>query len=125
MKFISAKAHTIIGLAVGIALLVAPYIFMFSDDSSASMVAMIVGAFIIVNEFITTSPASLLKLVPVRVHIIIDILTGLVLAASPWLLGFYDTPVNHWLPHLIVGALVVGYALMTVVPADDTPAVET
>jgi hypothetical protein len=87
---------------------------MFSDVGGAAVtVPLVIGAFIILNELITTSPASPLKLVPMKVHIVIDVLTGLVLALSPWLFGFADEVMNAWLPHLVVGILVVGYALVT------------
>lgn len=114
MKVLSPKIHTIIGLVVGVALLAAPWLFMFNDVGGAAVtVPLVIGAFIIVNELITTSSASPLKLVPMRIHIMLDVVTGLVLAASPWLFGFADEKINAWLPHLIVGLAVVGYALIT------------
>lgn len=114
MKFISSKAHTVIGLIVGVLLLLAPSIFNFTDNGAATATAIVIGLFIILNEIITTSPYSPLKLVPMKVHIVIDVLTGLVLALSPWLFGFMDSSsANQWVPHLIVGILTVGYALMT------------
>lgn len=114
MKLLSSKTHTIIGLAVGAALLVAPWLFMFAEVGGAAVtVPLVIGVFIILNELITTSPASPLKLVPMKVHIMLDVLTGLVLAASPWLFGFADEPANAWVPHLVVGLMVVGYALVT------------
>ena len=119
MKFLTTKAHTIIGLLVGFVLLLAPAIFNMQDDAAAAVPRWI-GIFIIVNELITTSPFSLIKLVPMRVHLFVDYLTGILLAASPWLFGFADRPANEWVPHLIVGILVVGYALVTNPQADDT-----
>lgn len=124
MKILSPKIHTIIGLAVGAALLVAPWLFMFSDVGGAAVtVPLVIGAFIILNELITTSSASPIKLVPMKIHLIIDMLTGLVLAASPWLFGFADEPLNAWLPHVIVGILVIGYALITNPNSDEKAAV--
>lgn len=111
---ISSRVHTIIGLIVGVLLLLAPTLFGFSDNTAASMVPYIVGLFIIVNELITTSPLALVKLVPMKVHVMLDVLTGLVLLASPWLFGFMDDAApNQWLPHVVVGVMVVGYALLT------------
>lgn len=120
MGFISTKTHTVIGIIVGVLLLFAPSLFRFSDNGPATLVAMIVGAFIIINEIITTSPYSPIKLVPMKAHIVVDVITGLFLAVSPWLFGFMDASAKHqWVPHLIVGILVMGYALLTDT-ADDT-----
>lgn len=121
MRFLSSKVHTIIGLVVGIALLLAPEIFGFSDNTAASVVARAVGIFVIISELITTSQISPLKLVPMRVHLMLDYLTGIFLALSPWLFGFSGSSTNEWVPHLIVGILIVGYALMTNPETNDTP----
>lgn len=106
--------HTIIGLIVGAALIVAPQLFGFADVGGAAvMVPVWIGIIILLSEVTTTSPLSLIKLVPMRIHIMMDVVLGLVLLVSPWLFGFSDLDVNAWLPHVIVGVLVVGYALMT------------
>jgi hypothetical protein len=117
MKVISSRTHTYIGLVVGVLLIVAPWIFGFGDEGAPKWVAIAVGAFIIVNELITTSPASPMKVVPMRTHLALDVVTGLFLAASPWLFQFADLDANAWVPHLVVGILIIGYALMTD-PAD-------
>lgn len=114
MKFLSTRTHTIIGLIVGVALLAAPWLFAFADQGGAAVaVPLIVGVFIILSELTTTSVISPLKLVPMKVHIAMDVITGLFLAASPWLFQFSNLEINAWLPHLVVGILVVGYALVT------------
>lgn len=83
------------GLVVGAALLVAPWLFGFADEGGAAVtVPLAVGVFIILSELTTTSELSLLKVVPMKVHIIMDILTGLFLTASPWLFGFSDLKAN-------------------------------
>ena len=119
MRFISTKAHTIIGLVVRVLLVFASVLFGFTDNGAASAVSMFVGLFIILNELITTSPFGLVKLVPMKVHIVLDVVTGLFLAVSPWLFQFMDTAHNsQWVPHVVVGIMVMGYALLTST-ADD------
>ena len=114
MQFLSTKTHTIIGLVVGAALIVAPWLFGFADKGGAAvMVPIFVGIFILLSELTTTSPLSAVKLVPMRVHIMMDVLTGLFLLVSPWLFGFNDLEANAWLPHVVVGVMIVGYALVT------------
>lgn len=112
MRFLSSKVHTIIGVIVGIVLLFAPTIFGMTNDAAVT-VPRFVGIFIILSELITTSSISPLKLVPMRVHLVLDYLTGAFLALSPWLFAFGGGSANEWLPHVIVGVLVIGYALVT------------
>ena len=122
MRPISTRTHTIIGLIVGAALIVAPWLFGFAEQGGAAvMVPIYVGIFILLSELTTTSPASPLKLIPMRVHIFVDVITGLFLLASPWLFNFADLEANAWLPHVIVGVLIVGYALMTRTSDEKVP----
>jgi hypothetical protein len=114
MKPLSMRTHTIIGLAVGAALIVAPWLFAFVDEGGAAVrVPIYLGIFILLSELTTTSPISPLKWVPMKTHIAIDILTGLFLLTSPWLFDFADLETNAWVPHVVVGAVIVAYALMT------------
>lgn len=113
MHIISSRVHTWMGLAVGVVLVVAPWILGFDEHQAPRAVAVGVGLFVIVNELVTTSPVSPLKIVPMRVHIVVDVVTGVFLAVSPWLFGFADLEARAWVPHLVVGILVAGYALVT------------
>jgi hypothetical protein len=96
MRFLSVKAHTVIGLIIGIVLLFAPSLLGFSNNTAATTIAQLVGIFIILSELITTSQFSLLKLIPMRAHIILDYITGAFLALSPWLFGLVNSPAHEW-----------------------------
>lgn len=114
MKFLSPKVHTIIGFIVGIALLLAPNLFGFSDVGGAAvMVPRLIGAIVVLSELTVKGSFSGMGIIPMKLHIMSDVLMGLVLAASPWLFGFADEEANAWLPHLVVGIAMVGYALAT------------
>lgn len=113
MKFISSRTHTYIGALVGIVLVVAPWIFQFDEVDPAKWSAIGVGLFVLVNELVTTSPASLLKIVPMRLHIALDVVTGIFLLVTPFLFQFSDEDANSWVPHIVVGLVIAGYALVT------------
>lgn len=119
MKFLSTRTHTIIGLAVGAALIVAPWLFGLADEGGAAVtVPIVVGVFVLLSELTTTSVVSPIKLVTMKIHLVLDVVTGLFLALSPWLFMFNDLPLNTWVPHVVVGLLVAGYAL--VMRTDDS-----
>ncbi len=84
--------------------------------------AIIAGVVILMSELTTTSPISPIKMVPMRIHVWMDVLVGLILAVSPWIFGFADNDANVWVPHLVVGIAVIGYALIT--RTDDAATVE-
>ena len=114
MQFISPRTHTIIGFVVGIALLLAPNIFGFSDVGGAAVaVPRIIGIIVLLSELTVRGSFSGMGFIPMRLHIMMDILMGAFLTLSPWLFSFSDAGTNAWVPHFIVGLLMVGYALMT------------
>lgn len=114
MKFISPRAHTIIGTIIGIALLLAPNIFGFSDVGGAAVaVPRIIGLIVILSELTVKGSFSGIGIVSMKAHILLDMLLGAILALSPWLFGFADEETNAWVPHLVVGIAMIGYAAMT------------
>ncbi|MCW2841166.1 MAG: hypothetical protein JWR55_2649 [Aeromicrobium sp.] len=113
MKIISSRTHTYIGAVVGVVLVVAPWVLGFDEITAATASAVGVGLFVIVNEMLTTSPAAPLKMVPMRIHLVLDVVTGIFLLATPWLFRFSDEDANAWVPHVVVGVLIAGYALVT------------
>lgn len=114
MKFISPRTHTIIGFIVGIALVLAPNLFGFSDiGGAAEAVPRIIGIIVILSELTVRGSFSGMGFVPMKLHIAMDVIMGALLALSPWLFGFADEPANAWVPHLLVGIAMIGYALAT------------
>ena len=107
---IPTKVHGILDYLVGILLLIAPYLFGFADGQAAQWIPMVLGAFAILYSLITDYEWSLAKILPMRIHLILDGLSGAVLLASPWLFGFSH---RVFLPHVIFGAIEITAALMT------------
>ncbi len=110
MRFIPTRIHGMADYASGLLLLAAPYVFGFADGTAAQYVPMILGAGILAMSLLTDYELSLSRVIPMPMHLVVDAAGGLLLAASPWLFGFADRV--YW-PHLIIGLLEVGAALMT------------
>lgn len=119
MKHISSRSHGVLDYAVGVFLLVAPFLFGFADNEPARNAAWIVGAATLIYSLFTAYELGLVRLIPYRVHLGLDILGGIFLAASPWLMDFADY--ITW-PHVTFGILEIGAVLMsrpTGAAADD------
>jgi hypothetical protein len=119
MRFIPTRIHGVADYLTGLLLIAAPFLFRFADGSAAQWVPMIVGASILIMSLITDYELSLTRLIPMPVHLAIDGAGGLLLLASPWLFGFADRVL--W-PHVIIGALEIGAALMTRTTPDTAEA---
>jgi len=110
MKHISSRSHGVLDYAAGVLLLVAPFLFGFADNEPARNAAWIVGASALIYSLLTAYELGVVKLIPYRVHLGLDIAAGIFLAASPWLMDFADY--ITW-PHVTLGILEIGVALMS------------
>ncbi len=95
---------------VGILLIASPWLFNFDDVNAAKWSAIGVGVLVLIMSFFTDFEGGGKKVLSMETHLTMDILAGLFLAASPWILGFSD---EVYLPHLIIGIMEMGAGLFT------------
>ncbi len=110
MRIISTKVHGMLDYLSGALLIASPWLFDFANGEAAQWVPVIVGATILLMSILTDYEAGLVKKIPMSTHLTMDVLGGLLLAASPWIFGFAD---YVYLPHLILGIMEIGAGLMT------------
>jgi hypothetical protein len=110
MKIISTKTHGILDYLMGIVLIASPWIFNFATGGAEQWIPIIIGAGALVYSIMTDYELGLMKTIPMKTHLNIDLMAGLLLVVSPWLFGFSDRVIA---PHLIFGILEIGAALMT------------
>lgn len=99
---------------IAVVLMISPWLFGFTGDDGAMGAAVGCGAGLLLLSLLTDDESGLFPIVPFRVHLFLEIALGALLAASPWLLGFAYAV--YW-PHLVLGALLAGNAMMTRGPA--------
>ena len=102
-KPINTMAHGIVDYALGSTLLFAPEVFGFPEEGAASAVPRIQGAATLGLSAMTRYELGLRPMVPMKTHLIVDAVSGLFLALSPWILGFGKLrKKSTWMPHLAV-----------------------
>ena len=119
MQFIPTRTHGILDYVVGALLVVAPWLLGFADGGPAQWVPVILGLGVIVYSLLTNYELGLARVIPMPVHLGLDFLGGLVLAASPWLFGFADQII--W-PHLLIGVIEMITAVSTYRRPEHVPA---
>ena len=119
MRFIETKTHGFLDYLMGILLLLLPTILGLDMESPAGAVPMILGAMTIVYSLLTSYELGIANLISMKTHLAIDLLNGIVLAASPWLFNFDEV---IFLPHLILGVVEIMASLMTRTYPDSVPA---
>lgn len=114
MRFLSTRIHGVIDYLMGALLVALPFLARF-PAGWASWVPIALGAGAILYSLITNYELGLVPVLGMPAHLGLDAASGLLLAASPWIFGFYSA---IWLPHLVLGLMEIGAALVTrTVPA--------
>ena len=116
MRIIPTRVHGMLDYLMGAVLIIFPWLLDLESDA-AIWVPVILGAGAIAYSLLTDYELGVLRRLPMSTHLILDMLSGTVLAASPWLFGFAD---EVWVPHVVLGILEIGAAMMTqTIPADE------
>lgn len=112
MKFLSTQVHGIIDYGMALLLIATPWLFGFVDIGThpESVIPILLGTGIATYSLFTDYEWGAIRGISLTVHLWLDALGGAFLAASPWLFGFADEV--FW-PHLILGILEIGSALVT------------
>jgi hypothetical protein len=110
MKFIPSRIHGVLDYLVGALLIFAPQFFDFDPIPAARNICIALGAGAILYSLLTAYELGAFKLIPFRVHLGLDIASGLLLLTSPWLFGFADQTLGF---HVTLGAIEVVTALST------------
>jgi hypothetical protein len=109
-EFISTRVHGILDYLVGAFLMATPWVFGFWRNGAESWVPIWLGAAAVVYSLLTNYELGAAKLLTMRAHLWLDLVSGVFLAASPWIFRF-DNYV--YVPHVVLGFLEIGVSLMT------------
>jgi hypothetical protein len=71
------------------------------------------GAFHAGYSTLTDYPLGVVKLIPFKVHLVLDALGALALAATPFVTGQYKRGPRQWVPHLAVAAFEISSLAIT------------
>lgn len=110
MQVLPTRTHGVIDYVVSTFLIAAPHLFSFADGGPAQWVPTALGAAGILYSLFTRYELGLAPIIPMPVHLGLDVLNGLILATSPWVFGFSRTV---YLPHLVIGLMELGVVLIS------------
>ena len=85
MRFIPTRVHGLLDYLVGLLLIAAPWVFNFARGGAETWVPVALGAGALLYSLFTDYELGLVKRLPMGTHLTLDLLSGLLLAASPWL----------------------------------------
>jgi len=109
MKFIEPRVHGFIDYFIGILLVVGPTLFNF-ENAIEVFIPTLFGVIEITFSLLTRYEFGLFPVMSMRQHVRLDMITGALLAASPWIFGFSDL---MWQPYVVLGGFQMMVALFT------------
>jgi hypothetical protein len=110
MQIIDTKTHGYIDYIFGLIIIALAYLLNFNSENTPNIALYIVGASAIIYSFFTNYELGVIKIIPINIHLMLDSLSGIFLAVSPWLLGFSD---KVFLPHLLFGLVEICITVIT------------
>jgi hypothetical protein len=110
MKLIPTKIHGFIDYMAAILQIVIPLFYSYPNNLVVNRVPFVLGVIILVYSLMTKYELGFVKLISMKTHIRLDILSGTVLALSPWLFRFAD---EIWVPFAITGLIEICIAIIT------------
>ena len=118
MTRIPTRVHGMIDYGVGLVVTAAPWLLGFSDHRVATVVTVTFGVIAILYSAATDYELGLVRVIPMRAHLLIDVVWALGLIASPWLFGFSGRVA--W-PHVLIGLAGLGVTALTQRPPAAQP----
>jgi hypothetical protein len=82
-------AHGLLEYGAGVLLLAAPFVFAFDSDAATAL-SIVAGLGVLALAASTASSTGLAKVIPLTIHILLDLGVVAFLVAAPFLFGFSD-----------------------------------
>jgi hypothetical protein len=114
MKIIPRFFHGVLDYMTGLLLLLAPNLLGFAHVGGAAVwIPRVIGLMILLQAMTTDYELGVMKMVPIKMHLMTDYVVAIFLVVSPWLFGFSNRSATATLTLMLAGFLVGGTTLMT------------
>jgi hypothetical protein len=109
--FISTKFHAVLDYVGGILITASPWIFGFYNVGGAALfIPLVLRGLQIFMVLFTNHEGGLIKVIPLQIHLIMDMLVGFILIVAPFLYNFYPLV---FLPHVLLGLFAFSSGIFT------------
>jgi len=108
MKFVTKKIHSILDYPVAIALMVLPFLLGLGESHPFALYLSVgTGVAALILTIFTDHQTGLIKIIPYKVHLIVDFLVAVVFLLAPIALGFEGIDAYfYWINGLAVISVV-------------------
>lgn len=117
-KLIPTHWHAFMDYVWSIVLLAGPWLSTFHEVEAAKITSLCCGGFIALLSIFTDNEGGIIRIIPMKVHLTMDVLLGAFLIVAPFLFGFSE---ETYLFHIFMGFVVLGAGLFTKVNPKTYP----
>ena len=110
MKVISIHAHGALDYVTVVVFVLLPSVFTLSRVPANLSYSL--AAVHLLMTILTRFPLGILKVIPVRIHKIVEVAVGPILIASPWILGFNSDATPKYV-FALAGIVILAVGLLT------------
>jgi hypothetical protein len=110
IRVLSTNIHGAIDYLYGLGLIVFPWAGGFADLPIARDLLIVAGGFTMGYSMLTRYEWGMAKVVPMKTHLLLDFLVGVLLIAAPYVGGFSK---RVWVPFVVFGAFAIVASLIT------------
>jgi hypothetical protein len=109
-QIISTRMHGMVDIGMVLLLIATPFVLGFANLGAAQFSMQGIAAILLIASMLTRYEFGLLGIIPMPMHLVLDIGAGVLLMASPWIFGFAGSV--FW-PHVVLGLAEAGAAAVT------------
>lgn len=110
MILFDRRTHGFFDYITSVILITSPWLVGFYYEGMESWSPILIGLSSIFLGVLTDFELGLLRIIPMKYHLGIDVLFGIILIISPWIFNFSNFV---YLPHVFLGLLLIILALIT------------
>jgi hypothetical protein len=111
---VSLRTHNILDYVGAAVLVLAPFLFGFSDVDAARNVFLFLGFGLALYSLITRYEFSIAKIIPLGVHMTLDVISGVVLMLAPSIFNYREFLTSgQYALHFVLGVGVIGLVAVT------------
>lgn len=112
-RTIPVRVHMSSEPGLFLVLLLLPFVAGYSDVEAARNVSIAAAILVLVGTLLTDWPLSVARVLPLRVHGLLDVLLGVLLIIAPFGLGFSDDSTLATVLDVLLGLGFIGAGLTT------------